>query len=93
MNIKIALIVVLTVLLTVVMMNNTETVNFWFFGSYLTSKLNIIAFTFATGFIVGALVGWTKRQKRTPVTITEPAAIEGQTTEGGLSQEDRDYIN
>jgi uncharacterized integral membrane protein len=92
MRIKTIIIVIITILLTVVLMQNTERVNFnvlW--ATFPMSKLVMLAIVAAFGFILGLLVARPKRVKR---LADEPAynTPENKKT-NTLSDEDKNYIN
>jgi uncharacterized integral membrane protein len=92
MRIKTMIIIIITVLLTVVIMQNTEHVYFNFlFATFRISKLVMLLAVAAVAFIIGILVGRPGR----------PRYIKGQDEEvetkneslNTLSDEDRDYIS
>lgn len=98
MTFKTIFIISVSVLLTVVLMNNTEEISFWIFGEVRVPKLTVLGVTFALGLIVGFLLG---RPRKKPVAVTsenyetdsgydhpKPAEIEGNR----LSDEDREYL-
>ena len=89
MSLKTIFIIAVTVLVTVVLMNNTDEVSFWLFGETRISKLAILAVFFLTGFLLGLIAG--RPRKKTAVT---PSPVsEDENNQSGLSQEDRDYIS
>jgi uncharacterized integral membrane protein len=92
MRIKTMVIIIITVLLTVVMMQNTDEVLFNFlFSSFRISKLVMLLSVATVAFIMGVLVG----------RPGKPRYIKGQDEEienprkpsDTLSDEDKNYIN
>lgn len=95
MSFKTILIVVITILVTIVLMNNTDEINFWIFGDARIPKLTILGSMFGLGLIVGFLAG--RPSKKVIVENHDEGSsplknrvdpIEQNT----LSDEDRDYI-
>jgi len=92
MRIKTIIIILVTVLLTVVLMQNTDTVNFsLLWASFRMSKLVMMAVVAIIGFILGYLVGRPNRVKRLGTDFTNKDI--DRTNSYTLSDEDRDYIN
>jgi len=92
MRIKTMFIIFVTVLLTVVIMQNTDEVLFKFlFGTFRVSKLIMLLAVAVVSFIVGVLVGRPGRPKYIPGREDEPD--EQKPKPDTLSQEDRDYIS
>jgi hypothetical protein len=94
MNFKTILIIIISVLVTVVLMNNTEEIDFWLFADTRIPKLAILGSMFGLGLIVGFLLGRPKRKVADP--YVEPHATREDnslsTRENNLSNEDREYI-
>jgi hypothetical protein len=92
MSAKSIFIIVLTVLLTVILMNNNEEMSFWIFGEAKVPKLGVFAGVFFAGWLIGFLMG---RPKSTPKNDVEdyPEAEEIRPKNTLLSQEDQDYIS
>jgi uncharacterized integral membrane protein len=91
MRVKTIIIILITVILTVVLMQNTDNVDFKFlWATFRASKLIVLAFTALIAFILGVLVGRPKRVKRLGGDIGEDSADKGKTNT--LSNEDKDYI-
>jgi uncharacterized integral membrane protein len=92
MRIKTMFIIIITVLLTVVIMQNTKEVPFNFlFATFYVSKLIMLLAVAIVSFVVGVLVGRPGRVKYVPghdEEIEEP-----KNKPDTLSQEDRDYIS
>lgn len=94
MNFKTILIIVISVLVTVVLMNNTDEIDFWIFGDARIPKLTILGSMFGLGLIVGFLAGRPVK-KIVPDTHDNtdvPVNNRIDTSENTLSEEDRDYI-
>ena len=95
MSVKTLFIIAVSVLVTVILMNNTDEINFWIFGDARISKLTILGAMFGLGLIVGFLAG---RPRSKPVIVkTEevypPKNDSFQEREvDNLSDEDREYI-
>jgi uncharacterized integral membrane protein len=92
MRIKTMLIIFITVLLTVVLMQNNGRVNFEFlWATFAMSKLLMLTFVAATAFILGVLVGRPKKVKKPGGEYDEhDQERNGHAT---LSNEDKDYID
>ncbi|HWD87572.1 MAG TPA: LapA family protein [Mucilaginibacter sp.] len=92
MRIKTMIIIIITVLLTVVIMQNTERVSFDFlFFSFRVSKLLMLLIVALAAFIIGVLVGRPGKPKYIPgqVEDSDPNKKKLDT----LSDEDREYIS
>jgi hypothetical protein len=91
MSAKTIFIIIVTVLVTIVLMNNTDEVSFWIFGDAEIPKLAILGVMFGLGLIVGYLTGRPKKKDETPEPYADykPAKEE----KPALNEEDRDYIN
>ncbi len=91
---KTIFIIVITILVTVILMNNTDEIDFWIFGVARIPKLAILGAMFVTGFVLGFLAG---RPRKNNITVHEhpsaPADFEPEDNRSKLSDEDRDYIN
>ncbi len=92
MRIKTMFLILITVLLTVVIMQNTDEVPFkLLFATFRISKLVMLLAVAAVAFIIGVLVGrpgrpkYIKGQDEEIETSTKPSNT--------LSDEDRDYIS
>jgi len=66
---KIIFIIVITVLVTIILMNNTDTVSFWIFGDIQISKLTILGALFALGFLVGFIARGKRKRLEQEFTI------------------------
>jgi hypothetical protein len=92
MRIKTMIIIIITVLLTVAIMQNTEPVYFNFlFATFHISKLVMLLLVAVVSFIIGVLVGRPGKPKYIPgqVEDSDPNKKQADT----LSDEDRDYIS
>jgi uncharacterized integral membrane protein len=92
MSIKTIFIIIITILVTVILMNNTDEVNFWIFGQMYIPKLAILGVMFALGFIAGYMAG----RPRTRVNEIQEAEIQKNfdpSDRDKLSDEDREYIS
>ena len=92
MRIKTIIIVLITVILTAVLMQNTDNVNFNFlWATFRVSKLIVLALVALIAFILGVLVGRPKRVKRLGGDFDNDDIHKGRPNT--LSDEDKDYIN
>lgn len=92
MRITTILIIIITVLLTVVLMQNTDAVPFTIlFVNVSMSKLTVMAATGLTGFILGYLVGRPKRARNIAPEYREDNYDDDDSDT--LSEEDRKYIS
>lgn len=92
MSFKTILIITISVLVTILLMKNTDEVRFWIFGDTYVSKLAVLGVMFALGFIVGAMVA-RPRKKAAVVENTDEPLPDPKQNPSGLSDEDRDYIS
>ena len=85
-------IIFITVLLTVVIMQNTDKVLFTFlFTDFRISKLVLLLIVAIVSFIIGVLVGRPSKPKYIPGQNDETNNFKNQSDT--LSDEDRDYIS
>jgi uncharacterized membrane protein YciS (DUF1049 family) len=92
MRIKTMIIIIITVLLTVVIMQNTDDVPFKFlFSEFRVSKLVMMLAVAFIGFIIGVLIARPGKPKYIPGQVEETDIQKKHT--GTLSNEDRDYIS
>jgi uncharacterized integral membrane protein len=92
MRIKTMVIIIITVLLTVVIMQNTEEVNFNFlFSTFRISKLLMLTAVTVVAFVIGILVGRPGKPKYLKGNDEENEYKKKQSNT--LSDEDRDYIS
>jgi hypothetical protein len=86
------IIVIITVLLTVVIMQNTEHVDFNFlFATFRISKLLMLLLVAVAAFIAGVMVGRPGRPKYIPGQVED--ADPNKKKLDTLSDEDREYIS
>lgn len=89
---KTIFIIITSVLLTIVLMNNTEEIDFWIFGAAKIPKLAILGTMFGLGFVIGLVVAQPrKKESKHREPEFEVTAPHEQRTQ--LSDEDRDYIS
>lgn len=96
MRIKTMVVIFITVLLTVVLMQNTEPVKFTFlFSTFYIPKLVMLTAVSVVAFILGVLVGRPKRVKKLGNDLHDesPDLNNKNGSTNTLSSEDRDYIN
>jgi uncharacterized integral membrane protein len=92
MRIKTMFIIFITVLLTVVIMQNTDKVLFKFlFADFMISKLILLLVVGVLSFIIGVLVGRPSKPKYIPGQSEENNKLKKEPDT--LSDEDREYIN
>jgi len=92
MRIKTMFIIFITVLLTVVLMQNTTEVPFTFlFATFYISKLIVLLSVALVSFIIGVLIGRPRRSKHKPGRDEENDNLKNKPNT--LSDEDRDYIH
>ncbi|SEO07041.1 hypothetical protein SAMN05216436_13124 [bacterium A37T11] len=97
MKVKTIFIVIIAVLVTIILMKNTDEVNFWLFGDTSVPKLAVLATMFLLGLIVGFILGRPRKKTNTttvtpPVISTPPLEINRPDHPSRLSPEDEDYI-
>lgn len=97
MTFKTIFIIVVTVLVTIILMNNTDEVSFWIFGDVRLSKLAVLGVMFGLGLIIGFLAGRPRKRIKTETFNTAESVQDKdynyiQDNPDQLSDEDRDYI-
>ena len=91
MSVKTIIIIIVTVLLTTVLMQNTDQVKFTIlFGDVYLSKLIVLATVALVAFFLGVIVGRPKKAKYDIGAYHDQLHKDDPNT---LSDEDRDYIN
>ena len=98
MSFKTIFIIVISVLVTVILMNNTEEINFWFFGNVRIPKLTILGVMFVLGLLFGYIAGRPGKKKAATnyeMDEEEESFEENSNTrpKTNLSDEDREYIS
>jgi uncharacterized integral membrane protein len=92
MRIKTIIIIIITILLTVLLMQNTGRDHLDFlWGTFYMSKLVLLLVVALIAFILGYLVGRPKRIPRLGGDYAEPDSNKNETNT--LSDEDKEYIN
>jgi preprotein translocase subunit SecG len=91
MNFKTVFIIIVTVLVTVVLMNNKDEVPVWLFGETYISKLAIFGVMFGLGFIIGVLIA--RPRKKAITTDSQEGNEIPPEKPSSLSDEDREYIS
>ncbi|MBM3402835.1 MAG: hypothetical protein FJY21_11130 [Bacteroidetes bacterium] len=97
MNFKTIAIIIISVLVTIILMNNTEEIDFWIFGDTRMPKLAVFGAIFGLGLLFGFLAG--RPSRRIPPESLKNSVVNpdydedyNNTQEDQLSDEDRDYI-
>ena len=95
MNAKTIFIIAITILFTVVLMNNTDMVDFWFFGNARVPKLAVLGIVFFAGGIVGFMAGRPRKKPQSEHSddIDENPHESRPESRNTLSDEDREYIS
>lgn len=91
---KTIFIIVVSVLVTIILMNNTEEIHFWIFGDARIPKLAVLGVMFGLGLVIGFLAGRPRKKTQVPAfTNSTPGFNETEAeSHDYLSDEDRDYI-
>lgn len=66
MSSKTIFIIVVTILVTVILMKNTDEVTFWIFGDRSIPKLAVLGVMFGTGLILGYMAGRPRKTQQLP---------------------------
>lgn len=90
MRAKTIFIILVTVLVTIVLMNNTDTVTFWIFGEVEIPKLAILGVLFVLGFILGFIVRGPRKRLEQEFTI-EKSNLQSQADANYLDSSDENY--
>lgn len=95
MNPKTIFIIVVTILVTIVLMKNTEEVNFWIFGNHSVPKLAVLGVMFGIGLILGYLAGRPRKHKHELISEDTPMLDQRNKFQEGDDWIDpnEDYIN
>lgn len=92
MRIKTIIIILITILLTVILMQNAGAVYFKFlWATFLMSKLLVLLFVAAISFVLGVLVGRPRKIRKLGGDNTDDNLQKGNSNT--LSEDDKDYIN
>ena len=92
MRIKTMIVILIVVLLTIVLMQNTGPVKFTIlFADFYISKLVMMTFVSIVGFILGVLVGRPKKVRF--ISGTDPANKDMKEAPDTRSIKDEDYID
>jgi hypothetical protein len=95
MSFKTIFIIIVSVLVTIILMNNTDEIQFWIFGNAKIPKLAVLGFMFGLGSIVGYLAGRPRKKINNEQYFEDDdnqKNIEIKENERSLSDEDREYI-
>lgn len=98
MKTKTIFIIVITALITIILMKNTDRVDFWLFGTQSVPKLAVLAVFFVLGIVVGLLLRRTRKKPHTDESyILDERGPYGDGTRIGeidppLDPSDEDYI-
>src|SRR5688572_16708697 len=96
MSAKTIFLIIVSVLVTVILMNNTDEVTFWIFGDASVPKLAVLGTMFGLGLIVGYLLGRPRKKVAEALKANPELSKEDkdQNTEDRnyLSDDDREYI-
>lgn len=76
MRAKTIFIIITTVLVTIILMNNTDAVTFWIFGDVQIPKLAVLGALFALGFLLGFLARGRRKRVELEFTIQQSAAAD-----------------
>lgn len=94
MTAKTIFLLILAVLLTIILMKNTDEVSFWIFGDRSVPKLGVMGFMFLAGGITGYLIGRPRRKILLEEDdIDEQSGSPTRIERNALSDEDREYIS
>jgi len=92
MRIKTTVIIIIAILLTIVLMQNTGPVTFKFlWATFMLSKLVMLSIVAVIAFVLGVLAGRPNKVQRLSDDFGE-RGFEGRNP-NTLSDEDRDYLN
>jgi uncharacterized integral membrane protein len=90
MSSKTIFIIVVTILVTIILMKNTDEVSFWIFGNHSVPKLAVLGVMFGVGLILGYMAGRPKKAKELP---SEDVSMLDQAEEDKWIDPNEDYIN
>ena len=93
MSFKTIFIIIVSVLVTIILMNNTDEIQFWIFGNAKIPKLAVLGFMFGLGAIVGYIAGRPGKRSNNDNDLEDNEPNEpNKDNESQLSDEDREYI-
>ena len=92
MSAKTVFVIIVTVLVTIVLMKNTDEVSFWIFGDAKIPKLAILGVMFGLGLILGYMAGRPGKKQEIHEDYSDYKPL-NEEKRSSLSDEDRDYIN
>jgi len=95
MSFKTIFIIIVSVLVTIILMNNTDEIQFWIFGNAKIPKLAVLGFMFGLGSVVGYLAARPRKKinsERDFEDNEDYGNIGNKENEKNLSDEDREYI-
>lgn len=97
MSFKTIFIIIVSVLVTIILMNNTDEINFWVFGNARVPKLAILGLMFGLGLIIGFMAGRPgKNSQKNSGNYSDPLTHNSSENDFSdtdlLSEEDREYI-
>ena len=97
MSFKTIFIIVVSVLVTIILMNNTDEINFWLFGNARIPKLAILGLMFGLGLIIGFIAGrpgknYEKNSNNDSESLPQNGTDNSDKEPDFLSDEDREYI-
>lgn len=96
MNAKTIFIIIISALVTIVLMKNTDEIDFWFFGDASVPKLAVLGIMFFTGAVLGFILGRPRKKiaadpdEELDEPFDQPSR---QAPRNSLSDEDREYIS
>lgn len=97
MSFKTIFIIIVSVLVTIILMNNTDEIQFWIFGNAQIPKLAILGFMFGLGAIVGYMAGRPKSKSRDEDNFSDEESDyqdkNSDLNQRNLSDDDREYIS
>ena len=94
MSAKTIFIIIIAVLMTIILMKNTDEVDFWLFGDTRLPKLAVLGFVFFTGLIVGYILARPRKKLASTDNSLEDLPKNSLRSDDRdyLSDEDREYI-
>lgn len=93
MRAKTIFIIIMTVLVTIILMNNTDTVTFWIFGDVQIPKLAVLGVLFALGFLLGFLARGKRKRVEQEFTMQQSNATNQTATYDSENPSDDDLTD